>query len=380
MKLILPIAGVGQRLRPFTFSKPKGFLKIGGHRVVDHILDKISNSVPELCPLAVVCGYMGRQIIEYLDKTCNNRFSINYVDQKPKGYLGDIPYFGGLGEAVLLTKAWFDDVSATKSAPCYGKLQPNDTMIFLGDMIPVKDYDATLSLLEEPEIDGVIGVMKVSPEKTRFYGIVEADESGAIQSMVEKPQKTNSDLAIAGVYAFKEKAMKRLYAILDANNKAHLAEDSTGKMELQLTPALQQLVEEGFKIHPHVFTEGILDFGRPEALLYGNRKLLDANHSAPAGNIGEISNTVVQNPCAVGTETTIRRSVIGPYVSVGNNCVIENCNLDNVVVGDNCVLRNIISTNSIIGDFVEIESIIRNQIILGDHSCVIEAKIGSQHK
>jgi glucose-1-phosphate thymidylyltransferase len=375
MKLILPIAGVGARLRPFTFSKPKGFLKIGGLRVVDHILIKIGQNLPQDTPLAVVYGYKRTQIENYLNSKFSQNFKISYIEQTPKGYQGDVPYFGGLGQAILLTRDWYlrKPTIASKPMEKY-HLQTNDTLIFLGDMIPVKDYEFVLERMENDSIDGIIGTMVVPLDKTQYYGIVEADQNRLIKSMIEKPKKTQSTLAIAGVYAFKEKTMVHLYEILAAQYKTFIRNEKTTRTEFQFTPSLQQLVNDGFRLEYATFQEGILDFGRPDALLEGNQILLKANHTSMSGAIGEIKDTVIKNPCSIGSDTKIDRSIIGPFVSIGENCVIENCNLNNVVIGDNCLLKDIITSQSIIGDSVKIQGIIKNGIILGDRSFIIESE------
>ena len=154
MKLILPIAGVGQRLRPFTFSKPKGFVKIGGSRGVDHILQKIGKSLPNKTPLCLITGYKSAQIQEYIDENYTKQFAVGYVEQIPVGYQGDIPFFSGLGHAILLTYEWWKkskDVAV-------GTLQPGDSLVFLSDMIPVQDYQFILDQLGEEDVDGIIGM------------------------------------------------------------------------------------------------------------------------------------------------------------------------------------------------------------------------------
>ena len=371
MKLILPIAGVGQRLRPFTFSKPKGFVKIGGSRGVDHILQKIGRSLPNKTPLCLITGYKSAQIQEYIDENYTEQFAVGYVEQVPVGYQGDIPFFSGLGHAILLTFEWWKNSKDTAA----GALKPGDSLVFLSDMIPVHDYQFILEELEDKNTDGIIGTMIVPPEKTQFYGIVETDSNGIIVDMKEKPKQTTSNQAIAGVYAFKEKTMARLFAILQEQYDAHceaLASGKKMKREFQFTPGLQQLVAEGFQLGSAAFEAGILDFGRPEALLHGNRVLLEANRATVNGSVRKIENAVIVNPCAIGAETEIIRSIIGPYVSIGKNCTIEDCNLENVVIGDNCVLKKIISKESIIGDNVKINSLIKDRITLGDNSFLLD--------
>lgn len=378
MMLILPIAGVGARLRPFTFSKPKGFLKIAGSRVVDHILNKIGQNLSLETPLAVIYGYKRAQIRQYLDLNFARQFQITYIDQIPKGYQGDIPYFGGLGHAILLSRIWYEKTSG-KSNLQDRLNNPKDVLIFLGDMIPVKDYEYVLDKLAISEIDGVIGTMIVPSDKTQYYGIVEIDSNEWITSMAEKPKQTTSNLAIAGVYAFKEKTMLRLYEILAEQYHKHQESSKSNKngthgaSEFQFTPALQQLVIEGFKLKIATFQEGILDFGRPDALLEGNRILLTNYKPTVEGTIDEIRDSVLKQPIIIGKNSKLIRSVLGPYVSVGENCVIEDCNLNNVVIGDNSILKSIITSNSIIGDNVKIEKIIKDNIILGDRSFILES-------
>ncbi|MHA1777717.1 MAG: hypothetical protein DRO88_00905 [Promethearchaeia archaeon] len=371
MKLILPIAGVGQRLRPFTFSKPKGFVTIAGSRGVDHILTKIGANLPKETPLCMITGYKSLQIMQYMNKTYKEKFAIDYIEQTPVGYQADIPYFSGLGHAILLTKDWFYN---TSDVVVPGR-EPDETLIFLSDMIPVRDYKFIVDALGNVKYDGVIGSMIVPPEKTQFYGILETDEENIITNMVEKPKQTNSTQAISGVYAFKAKTIRRLYEILDQQFSQHESEIQQGirqRMEFQFTPALQQLVEEGFCILSAPFSDGILDFGRPEALLESNRILLEAHQARVEGEIAKIENSYIENPCAIGAGTKITRSVIGPYVSIGKSCVIEDCNLQNVVIGDHCYLKNIITAESIIGDEVKIDSVIKNKITLGDNSYLLE--------
>ncbi len=364
MKLILPIAGVGLRLRPFTSTKPKGFVQIAGSRGVDHILKKIGSSLPDKTPIALITGYKKQQIQQYVEENYSNQYTPSFIEQIPRGYNGDIPYFSGLGHAILLSKEWYESTNDIE-----GRLNPNDALIFLSDMIPVNNYDFILKDLEKDDNDGIIGSMIVPDEKTRFYGIIETNEKGFIYSLVEKPEQTNSNQAIAGVYAFKAKAMKRLYEILNEQYKNHLEIiDTLEKKEFQFTPALQQLVEEGFKLKSAIFNKGILDFGRPEALLHSNRVLLDEMSSEYQKNNVEIIDSVLINPSAIDSGTKIVKSIVGPYSSIGKNCVIEDCNLNNVVIGDNCVLKKIITRQSIIGDFVQIDSIIKDNMTIGDNT------------
>jgi glucose-1-phosphate thymidylyltransferase len=369
MKLILPIAGVGQRLRPFTFSKPKGFLKIGGNRVVDHILTKISSHISPHTPLGVIYGYKRAQIRDYLEIKYAKVFDISFIDQIPKGYQGEVPYFGGLGEAILLSRAWYSSLNRLNAST-----QHDFTLIFLGDMVPIKDYTEVVEEMNNTEIDGIIGSMIVPAERTRLYGIIEPSSDRTILSMVEKPDQTNSNLAIAGVYAFSDSTMQRLYEILAEEYVGFRQNVKGSHREFQFTPALQQLVKEKFNLKYSTFEEGILDFGQSDSLLSGNRILLSTLQSTINGAVAEIRESIITNPCSIGMNTKLNRSVIGPYASIGENCLIEGCNLQNVVIGDNVHLDQVVTENSIIGDGVRMQKIIKNNIILGDNSIVLEER------
>ena len=322
--------------------------------------------------MAIVYGYKRVQIQKYLDNSFKDKFQITYIEQKPKGYLGDVPYFGGLGQAILMTQDWFLKTPPPENPLKKYQLAGNDALIFLGNMIPVKDYDFVLEHLQNPDIDGVIGTMVVPLDKTQFYGIVEADSNGKIISMVEKPKQTTSTLAIAGVYAFKENTMIHLYEILARQYKEFVKNEKRPQAEFQFTPGLQQLVQDGYNLEYATFDDEILDFGRPDALLEGNCVLLQANHTTLEGAVGEIRDSVIKNPCSIGSNTKLIRSIIGPYALIGDNCVIEDCDLNNVVIGDNTYMKDIITSESIIGDNVKIQGIIKTGIILGDRSFIIE--------
>lgn len=397
MKIIGPMAGIGARLRPFTYSKPKGLLKVAGKRVIDHILDLLCDITKNSTDLLIVTGYRNRTIKQYLEDNYSKHFNLKFEDQHPKGFIGDIPYYGGLGEAIYLSKGWYTD-----SIDSYGSNDPEDfSLIFLSDMIPLDGFKGIFNVLcgnnleniqqnnladdfkddnvskkennikknknkvicENP--DGVIGVMRVPKERANQYGIIELDDSdGTIKSMIEKPAEFISDLAIAGVYAFKPKTMNDLYE----NLKQEVEQSADSDDEAQFTPALQKLVDNGSKLVTMEFKQGILDFGKPATLLEGNRYLLDTYNNLSGGPVDHITNTSLTSPSFIGSNVQIENCVIGPYCSIGDNCVIRDCILRNVVMGDNCVLENIITKNSIIGDFVTMDDLIKENLIIGDRS------------
>lgn len=406
MKIIGPMAGTGARLRPFTYSKPKGFLKIAGKRVIDHILDLFLGISPPGTDLLFILGYQTRTITKHTLEKFGDHFNITFKNQDPKGYIGDIPYFGGLGQAILLSENWYKEHISS-----YESKNPDDfSLIFLSDMIPIdgfkgifdtlignkienaqknnladefKDDDETAKLLNNlhennnklngNEIDGVLGVMRVSKERASSYGIVQIDhKTNLIKNLVEKPNHYVSDLAIAGIYAFKPVAMKRLYKYLAEEVEKFSDKDG----EAQLTPAIQKIIDDGFKISVFEYkqNEKILDLGNPDALLEGNKYLLKNCSTSYGGPVKNLSNSSISSPSFLGKNVIIENCVIGPNVSIGDNCQLKDCILRNCVIGESCHLEKIIMEDSIIGDFVVMDSLIKKNLIIGDRSNIRSSK------
>ncbi|MCP4763483.1 MAG: hypothetical protein GY870_17045, partial [archaeon] len=179
-----------------------------------------------------------------------------------------------------------------------------------------------------------------------------------------------SNQAIAGVYAFKPKAMKRLYEHLEKDVKNF----ENKKGEVQITPSIQGLVDDGFKLISRPFIKGILDFGRPNRLLEGNKYLLKEQDNVIGGPIEKISNSSLTAPSFIGENVEIINCVIGPFCSIGDDCILRDCVIRDSVIGDGCVLERIITENSIIGDYVKLDDLIKNNLIIGDRSNIRSSK------
>ncbi|MFW9824280.1 MAG: sugar phosphate nucleotidyltransferase [Candidatus Thorarchaeota archaeon] len=363
MKIIGPIAGVGSRLRPFTFSKPKAFLMVAGKTVLDHILEKFSNTFDATTELILIVGHKKRQIIEYVERNYHDKFNLIFIEQNPRGYLDGIPFFGGLGEAVYLSNVRFEKQEfKTKEQD-----KREGALIFLGDMIPIDEYSYFMYRYFESDVDGIITVMKVPKEDASSYGIVTIDDDSIIQKLVEKPNEYISNLAIAGVYAFSNSATLALFQII----KGYLDRRAEDINEIFLTQSLQDLIDMGFKIAAVQLKKGILDFGRPSELLNGNKFLLKHNSVKKEDfqkfNIS-VDRSFIKNPVFIGKNTKITNSVIGSFVSIGENSIIENCIIENSVIEERAELKSIITSNSIIGCDVRIENISKDNLIIGDKS------------
>ncbi len=363
MKIIGPIAGIGSRLRPFTLSKPKAFLTVAGKTVLDHILLKFSNTFDSDTELILIVGYKKQQIIQYIKNHYSDKFKLTFVEQIPRGYKEGIPYYWGLGEAVYLAHNRFKETKIKS----LDQDKREGSLIFLGDMIPIDEYSYLLYKYWESDVDGIITVMKIPKEDASSYGVVVVDSNNIIKKLVEKPQDFISDLAIAGLYSFSKTATISLFK----NIKKYLDQRKNNPKEVYMTESLQDLVDQGYKIAAVELKQGILDFGRPSELLRGNRYLLKQNYISSEGfqksNI-TVERSHLKNPVFIGSNAKIINSIIGPYVSIGDQSNIENCILENCVIEERAHLNNIISQNSIIGSNVKVENISKDNLIIGDKS------------
>ncbi|MBY9021230.1 MAG: 2-C-methyl-D-erythritol 4-phosphate cytidylyltransferase [Candidatus Lokiarchaeota archaeon] len=363
MKIIGPCAGIGSRLRPFTLSKPKAFINVAGKTVLEHILNKFSDTFDSETELILIVGYKKRQISEFVRLKYHDKFQLTFIEQIPRGYNDDIPFYWGLGEAVYLANSRFEESSySSKEAD-----KREGSLIFLADMIPIDEYSYLMYRYYESDVDGIITVMEVPKEDASSYGVVVVDNNSLIQKLIEKPKEFVSNLAIAGLYAFSNSATKALFNII----KGYLDKRTENSKEVFLTESLQKLIDSGFKIAAVNLKKGILDFGRPSEVLNGNRYLLE-RESVKKEEFQELKilseKSFIKNPVYIGKNTSILKSVIGPYVSIGPNSTIESCILENCVVESDTFLKNVISENSIIGSNVRVENISKDNLIIGDKS------------
>jgi glucose-1-phosphate thymidylyltransferase len=301
---IVPVAGVGTRLRPHTHTLPKVLLHVAGKPILAHILDDLPALGVRRAVLVV--GYMGDLVREYVD-THHRDLEVSYVEQ---------PERLGLGHAVSL------------AGPLAGE---GPVLIILGDTIFEADLAAVLA-------GGVncIGVKEV--DDPRRFGIVEVGPEGRVTRLVEKPEHPTSNLAITGIYYF-----ARGRPLFDA-----LAElqrrDLRTKGEFQLTDAMQILVGRGevittFPVH------GWYDCGKTETLLETNRVLLEKRRCAPV-----LPGSVVHPPVCVAEGATVENCILGPHVSVAAGAVLRNAVVRDCIVNQNATIEDIMLESSVVGE------------------------------
>ncbi|GAB5464672.1 MAG: sugar phosphate nucleotidyltransferase [Candidatus Kapaibacteriales bacterium] len=328
MRAIIPVAGLGTRLRPHTHNTPKVLLNIAGKPILAHILDEL---IKQGCDKAtIITGYLGNMVEEYV----KNHYSIevDFVEQEE---------MLGLGHAIWCAKDTFDD----------------DLMIILGDTI----FDADLSLALKSGKNS-LGVKYV--DDPRRFGVV-VKEGDKVQKLVEKPDPPISNLAIVGIYYIKDYSMmaKSLSYIIDNNIKT--------KNEYQLTDALQNMISNGAEFDTFD-VEGWHDCGKQETVLATNRFLLDRRDKQQSRDTSNLSNSVVVEPSYIGKGATIKNSVIGPYATVAEDSNISNCVLSDTIIGAGANVENIVIQGSLVGSKASLSNSVA-VLSIGDNS---EVKLG----
>lgn len=335
MKAIVPVAGMGTRLRPHTHTAPKVLLPVAGKPILGHILDELTSLGIE--EATFIIGYKGEMIQEYVQKTVS--FRTNFVEQEQ---------MLGLGHAVSLAKPFhYDD---------------ERVLIVLGDTI----FKADLKAVFEHD-ETALGVKKV--EDPRRFGVVELDKSGYVKRLIEKPEVPPSNLAIVGIYYLRNPRL--LFDCLDENIKL----DRRTKGEYQLTDALQLMLERGE--HMRVFmVDGWYDCGKPETMLLTNRDLLDMKIQDPqeyARLAERYPNSLITMPVAIDDSVTLENCIVGPYVSISAGTLLRSCIVRNSIIGENAEVAEIILEGSIISDNAKVIGTVTHlnvgdssEIILGD--------------
>lgn len=308
MKVIVPVAGVGTRLRPHTYSQPKPLLHVAGRPIIDHILDPIVRLNPD--EVIFVIGHMGEQIETHIRK--NFSFKCRFVAQDQ---------LLGLGYALNLALAHVD------SGPL---------LIVLGDTIVDADLHSFVGAGEH-----VLGLRQVD-DPSRF-GIAEIKD-GKIVGLVEKPEQPKSNLAIIGLYYFADAARVKTPLA------EHVESGKTTRGEIQFTDALQRMIQQGVAFVPFEVSDWY-DCGKVETMLSTNRHLLDniTSSVAPAGSR-------VIPPVYIAPKATVSGSTIGPYVSVSDRAVVVDSTIENSIIGEGATVEDSRIVDSLVGRGVRVKN------------------------
>lgn len=331
MKIIVPMAGRGSRLRPHTLTVPKPLIPIAGKPIVQRLVEDIAKVANEkIDEIAFIIGDFGDEVKESLVKIAEQ------LGAKGTVYTQDEP----LGTAHAIK--------------CAEDSMQGDVVVAFADTLFRADFNL------DKNSDGVIWVKKV--EDPSAFGVVKLDDYGFITDFVEKPKEFVSDLAIIGIYYFKS-AEKLMYEInhIISNNIIIGG-------EYQLTTALENLREKGAKFSLGKVDDW-MDCGNKNATVETNGKILgyerDEFANAPAS--AKIENSLIIAPCFIGEGVEIINSKIGPNVSLGNGTKVVNSNIENSLIQEKTMINHGNLSNSMIGNHAQYFGVSR-EISLGDYS------------
>jgi glucose-1-phosphate thymidylyltransferase len=325
MKVIIPLAGKGTRLRPHTHITPKPMLKIAGKPVIDYVMDDLER-LGNVEQVIYITGHLKDKVELYA--RAKYPFDAVFIEQEIQD---------GTAGAVALAKPYVD--------------QP--VFIIFVDTI----FDADLSVVNRTDADGIIWVKTV--EDYQRFGVVVTDADDHMTKIVEKPTTPISKRANIGLYYIKN--WKLLYEGIEWTLK-----QPKNKGEFYLTDAFQYMIDHGAKIKV-IDVEGWYDAGEQGTLLETNRTILDKGRarrptSVPAG-------VTVIDPVYVEDDVTLSASTIGPNVSIGAGSRIEGSELRDTIIGTGTTVSNSALTGSMIGDAAVIDGV-RGQLNVSDHSVV----------
>jgi len=324
------MAGRGSRLRPHTLTVPKPLVPVAGKPIVQILVEDLTKSLTEkVDEIAFITGDFGADVDKKLISIAES------LGAKGSVYKQDQPL--GTAHAILCAKE-------SISGKC---------MVAFSDTLFKANFEFN------SEEDGIIWAQKV--ENPSAFGVLKTDENNIITDFIEKPKEFVSDLAIVGIYYFKDgdNLKNELQYLLD--------NDIKDRGEFQLTNALENMKQKGIKFKVGKIDEW-LDCGNKDAVVYTNQRMLEIKSfsSENAENL-QSENSVIIQPCYMGKDVKIVNSVIGPHVSIGDNSSISNSVISNTVVQSDSTVNNANLENSMIGNKVEYDGS-KSEISIGDFS------------
>ena len=329
------MAGMGKRMRPHTLTIPKPLIPIAGKPIVHRLVEDIAKVVKQ--PVEEVGFVIGRSFGEEVEKSLLN--VAESIGAKGRIYYQD----EALGTAHALS--------------CAKDLLEGNVIVAYADTLFKADF--TL----DAEQDGIIWVQKVADPSA--FGVVQVNDENTIIDFVEKPVTFISDLAIIGIYYFRDGAFLRseLQYLID-NDIRHSG-------EFQITNALENMKNKGVRFVPGQVDEW-LDCGNKDATVHTNQRYLEyIQDDLEMPDSVSTENSIIIPPVYLGEQVKIHNSVVGPYVSIGDNTEISNSRLQNSIVQTNTIVANANLENSMLGNFVTLK-LSSSDLSIGDYNSVVE--------
>jgi len=335
MKIIVPMAGIGSRLRPHTLTIPKPLTLIAGKPIVQRLVEDIVKVVDQKVEeIAFVIGpTFPKDTEEKLLKIAH--------DLNAEGKVS-------VQETALGTAHAIQCAKDSLEGPC---------VVAFADTL----FKANFTL--DADADGAIWVKQV--DEPSAYGVVKLNE-GIITDFVEKPEEFISDLAIIGIYYFKNGE------ILKNEIQYLLDNDIKDKGEYQLTNALENMKEKGLKFVPGEVSDW-MDCGNKEITVDTNSRILQfaqkENENLVADSVSLENSTIIE-PCYIGPNVVLKNSTIGPNVSLGEGCLVEDSVIANSLIQTNTTLKNAQLAQAMIGNHAYFDGKF-NSVSIGDYSVLV---------
>lgn len=333
MNIIIPMAGMGKRMRPHTLTVPKPLIPIAGKPIVQRLVEDIAQVCKEpIDQIGFVVGRFGEEVENNLKEVAASVGATGKIFYQDEAL--------GTAHAIL----------------CAQEIMEGNIVVAFADTLFKADF--TLDTSKE----GIIWVQKV--EDPRAFGVVKLNADNEITDLVEKPQEFVSDLAIIGIYYIKDGAYlkEELQYLLDNNIK--------DKGEFQLTNALENMKSKGTKFVPGKVTEW-LDCGNKNATVYTNQRYLEFIKDRDLiAKSAKINNSVIIPPVYIGEGVELNNTVLGPHASVGDNTRIDDSRIQNAIIQKESVIKNANIANAMVGNFAKVEGR-PSDLSVGDYNEIV---------
>ena len=336
MKIIVPMAGRGSRLRPHSLTVPKPLIPVAGqpivHRLVKDIAKVLKQPIEEIAFVLGDPAFFGDEVVESLTKLAED------LGAKASIYRQDQPL--GTGHAIMSAKP-------SLSGPA---------VMAYADTLIRAEFDL------DPTADSVIWTKRV--ENPEAYGVVKLDANENIVELVEKPERFVSDQAVIGIYYFKDVAVlkEKLQEVLDEN--------IMNGGEYQINDGIKRMMADG-KVFKTGTVDEWMDCGNKVVTLETNARMLgflatDKEEQLIDSSV-VLDNATIIEPCFIGKGTLLRNTTVGPYVSIGSDCVIENSSVKNSLIQNQTTIKNATLEEAMIGNHVKYNGDF-TKISIGDYT------------
>ena len=353
MKALILSGGTGSRLYPLTYTKAKQLIPVANKPILFRVIESIKAAGIE--EIGIVVGKTGPEIREAVGRGGRWDVKITYIQQ-------DQPL--GLAHAVKVSADF---------------LEKDKFVMYLGDNVIEGGISTLIKEFDKSSWNSQIVLTRI--ENPQQYGVVELDDAGNIIRLVEKPKNPPSDLALVGIYMFDKNIMEAVHSIAPS-----------WRGELEITDAIQWLVDQGKTVRPYVHRGWWIDTGRPDDMLEANDLVLEEIEHKIEGYVdrdskvgrrvtvergAEIINSVIRGPAIIGENSRIINSYVGPFTSIYHNVTIENSEIEHSMILEHTTIKDIGGEriqDSLVGRHVNVtRSPIKpkaHKLTLGDHSQV----------